>query len=96
VRQFYLGEHGTLEAGDGARGHSPPPAQEVHVEVAQADAEQGAAFVEAPVLRSSPAADAGILLLLMGGEAVAIDGPERSSTRSARYATSARWGRSFA
>ncbi len=74
VRQVYLGEHGALEAGGGrVYVDMTTASQEVHLEVAQAAAEAGAAFVEAPVLGSIPAADSGSLVLLVGGEAGAID-----------------------
>ncbi|MGD0381268.1 MAG: NAD(P)-dependent oxidoreductase [Acidimicrobiales bacterium] len=74
VREVYLGEHGALEAGGGRVYVDMTTASpEVHVEVAQAAAERGAAFVEAPVLGSIPAADSGSLVLLVGGDVAAID-----------------------
>jgi 3-hydroxyisobutyrate dehydrogenase-like beta-hydroxyacid dehydrogenase len=74
VRQVYLGEHGALEAGgDRVYVDITTASLEVHVEVAEAAAERGAAFVEAPVLGSIPAADSGSLLLLVGGDVAAID-----------------------
>ena len=73
VRQVYLDEHGALEAGDRVYVDITTASQEVHVDVAQAAAERGAAFVEAPVLGSIPAADSGSLLFLVGGEAAAVD-----------------------
>jgi 3-hydroxyisobutyrate dehydrogenase len=74
VRQVYLGEHGALEAGGGRVFVDITTASpDVHVEVAAAAAELGAAFVEAPVLGSIPAADSGSLLLLVGGETTAIE-----------------------
>jgi len=74
VRQVYLGAHGALEAGsDRLYVDITTASLEVHVEVAAAAAERGAAFVEAPVLGSIPAADSGSLLLLVGGDTAAVD-----------------------
>jgi 3-hydroxyisobutyrate dehydrogenase-like beta-hydroxyacid dehydrogenase len=74
VRQVYLGPDGALEAGGGRVYVDMTTASpEVHVEVAAAAAERGAAFIEAPVLGSIPAADSGSLLLLVGGGAAALD-----------------------
>ncbi len=74
VREVYLGEHGALEAGgDRVYVDVTTASLDVHVEVAAAAAERGAAFVEAPVLGSIPAADSGSLLLLVGGDTAAVD-----------------------
>ncbi len=74
VREVYLGARGALEAGgDRVYVDITTASPEVHVEVAAAAAERGAAFVEAPVLGSIPAADSGSLLLLVGGDDAAID-----------------------
>jgi 3-hydroxyisobutyrate dehydrogenase-like beta-hydroxyacid dehydrogenase len=74
VRAVYFGEHGALEAGgDRVYVDITTASPEVHVEVASVAAELGAAFVEAPVLGSIPAADTGSLLLLVGGETAALD-----------------------
>jgi 3-hydroxyisobutyrate dehydrogenase len=74
VRQVYLGAHGALEAeGERVSVDITTCSPEVHVEVAEAAAERGVAFLEAPVLGSVPAAESGSLLLLAGGEDAAID-----------------------
>jgi 3-hydroxyisobutyrate dehydrogenase-like beta-hydroxyacid dehydrogenase len=74
VRSVYLGPHGALEAGSGRVYVDLTTASpEVHVEVAAAAAAQGAAFVEAPVLGSIPAATSGSLVLLVGGDPRAVE-----------------------
>ncbi len=75
VRQVYLGAQGALEAGGGRVYVDITTASpDVHVEVAEAAAGRGAAFIEAPVLGFPPAAAAGRLLVLVGGDDTAIEG----------------------
>ena len=75
VRQVYLGDYGALSArGERVCVDVTTCSPEVHVEVAEAAAEQGVTFMEAPVLGSIPAAESGSLLLLVGGEDAAVDG----------------------
>ncbi len=69
VRQAYLGPDGALEA-KGSRAYidsstvDPKP----HEDLAQAAAQRGSIFVEAPVLGSIPAVEAGKLFIMVGGE----------------------------
>src|SRR5438128_3649661 len=69
VRQAYLGPEGALEA-KGSRTYidsstvDPKP----HEDLAQAAAQRGSIFVEAPVLGSVPAVEAGKLFIMVGGE----------------------------
>jgi len=69
VRQAYLGPDGALEA-KGSRAYidsstvDPKP----HEDLAQAAAQRGSIFVEAPVLGSVPAVEAGKLFIMVGGE----------------------------
>jgi 3-hydroxyisobutyrate dehydrogenase-like beta-hydroxyacid dehydrogenase len=74
VRQVYLGQHGVLEA-KGARVYidSSTVDPETHEELARAVAQRESTFVEAPVLGSVPAVEAGKLYILVGGEPAAFD-----------------------
>jgi 3-hydroxyisobutyrate dehydrogenase-like beta-hydroxyacid dehydrogenase len=74
VRAVYFGDEGALSAG-GERVFVDltTTGTDVHVELAQACAAEGAGFVEAPVLGSLPAAQSGSLVLLTGGEEAPIE-----------------------
>ncbi|HEV2012542.1 MAG TPA: NAD(P)-dependent oxidoreductase [Candidatus Dormibacteraeota bacterium] len=74
VRQVYLGQHGALEA-KGARVYidSSTVDPKTHEELARAAAQRESTFVEAPVLGSVPAVEAGKLYIMVGGEPAAFE-----------------------
>jgi 3-hydroxyisobutyrate dehydrogenase len=69
VRQTYLGENGAALA-TGARFYvdSSTVDPATHQQVAQALAQRGSSFIEAPVVGSVPAVESGKLLILVGGD----------------------------
>jgi 3-hydroxyisobutyrate dehydrogenase-like beta-hydroxyacid dehydrogenase len=74
VRQAYLGPNGALDA-PGSRVYidSSTVEPQTHQELAQAAAQRGATFVEAPVLGSIPLVEAGKLFIMVGGEPTAFE-----------------------
>jgi 3-hydroxyisobutyrate dehydrogenase-like beta-hydroxyacid dehydrogenase len=72
VRQAYLGPHGALEA-EGPRIYvdSSTVDPKTHEALARVIEQRGSSFVEAPVIGSVPAVEAGKLLILIGGEQTA-------------------------
>jgi len=74
VRQCYLEPHGALEA-KGTRVYidSSTVDPKTHDELARAAAEHGSMFVEAPVLGSVPAVEAGKLFVMVGGDPAAFE-----------------------
>jgi len=74
VRQAYLGPHGALEA-KGARVYvdSSTVDDQTHQELAQAAGQRGSTFIEAPVLGSVPAVEAGKLYIMVGGEPAVLE-----------------------
>lgn len=70
VRQAYLGPQGALEA-EGSRIYidSSTVEPKTHEELARAVGQRGSVFVEAPVLGSVPAVEAGKLYIMVGGDA---------------------------
>jgi 3-hydroxyisobutyrate dehydrogenase-like beta-hydroxyacid dehydrogenase len=74
VRQAYLGPHGALEA-KGTRVYidSSTVDPKTHEELAQAATQRGSTFIEAPVLGSVPAVEAGKLFVMIGGEPAALE-----------------------
>jgi len=69
VRQAYLGKNGAVEAtGAPIYVDSSTVDPATHEQVAQALAERGATFIEAPVVGSVPAVQSGKLLILVGGD----------------------------
>src|SRR2546426_8125826 len=74
VRQAYLGPHGALEA-EGPRIYvdSSTVDPKTHEALARVVEQRGSSFLEAPVLGSVPAVDAGKLLILIGGERAAFE-----------------------
>jgi 3-hydroxyisobutyrate dehydrogenase len=74
VREAYLGSRGALEA-KGSRVYvdSSTVDPKTHEALADAAAQRGSTFVEAPVLGSIPAAETGKLFVMIGGEAAAFE-----------------------
>jgi 3-hydroxyisobutyrate dehydrogenase-like beta-hydroxyacid dehydrogenase len=74
VRHAYVGQHGALEA-NGARVYidSSTVDPKTHQDLARVAAEHGATFVEAPVVGSVPAVEAGKLVIMLGGEPAAFE-----------------------
>jgi 3-hydroxyisobutyrate dehydrogenase-like beta-hydroxyacid dehydrogenase len=74
VRQAYLGPDGALEA-EGPRTYvdSSTVDPKTHQALARVVEQRGSSFLEAPVLGSVPAVDAGKLLILIGGERAAFE-----------------------
>jgi 3-hydroxyisobutyrate dehydrogenase-like beta-hydroxyacid dehydrogenase len=69
VRQAYLGPDGALEAkGSPTYIDSSTVDPKPHEDLARAAAQRGSIFVEAPVLGSIPAVEAGKLFIMVGGE----------------------------
>jgi len=69
VRQTYLGENGAaLAKGAPIYVDSSTVDPSTHEQVAQALAQRGSAFIEAPVIGSVPAVESGKLLVLVGGD----------------------------
>ena len=69
VRHAYLGPHGALEA-EGPRIYvdSSTVDPKTHEALARVIEQRGSSFLEAPVIGSVPAVEAGKLLILIGGE----------------------------
>src|SRR6266571_8787005 len=69
VREAYLGPHGVMEA-EGSRIYvdSSTVDPKTHEALARVVEQRGSSFIEAPVLGSVPAVEAGKLLILVGGE----------------------------
>jgi 3-hydroxyisobutyrate dehydrogenase len=74
VGDAYLGLHGALQA-KGARVYvdSSTVDPKTHDEIAQATAQAGSTFIEAPVSGSVPAVEAGKLFIMVGGEPAALE-----------------------
>jgi len=74
VREAYLGQHGALEA-PGSRIYvdSSTVDPKTHQQLARVVAQGGSSFIEAPVLGSVPAVEAGKLLIMVGGEPPAFE-----------------------
>ena len=69
VRQTYLGESGAAQAtGAPIYVDSSTVDPATHEQVAQALAQRGSSFIEAPVIGSVPAVESGKLLILVGGD----------------------------
>ena len=69
VRQTYLGENGAAQAtGAPIYVDSSTVDPVTHEQVAQALAQRGSSFIEAPVIGSVPAVESGKLLILVGGD----------------------------
>ena len=74
VRQAYVGPHGALEApGNRVYIDSSTVEPKTHEELARAVEQRASIFVEAPVLGSVPAVEAGKLYIMVGGEASALE-----------------------
>ncbi|TMG46786.1 MAG: NAD(P)-dependent oxidoreductase [Chloroflexi bacterium] len=69
VRDAYLGPHGALEA-EGSRIYidSSTVDPKTHQALARVVEQRGSSFIEAPVVGSIPAVEAGKLLIMVGGE----------------------------
>lgn len=88
VRATYFGEHGALEAsGSPIYVDCSTVSPAAHEEIAQAAGRRDALFLEAPVLGSVPAAGAGKLLVLVGGDAsvLATASPVLAALGDVRY-----------
>src|SRR5438552_8561683 len=74
VRDAYLGPHGALEA-EGSRMYidSSTVDPKTHQALARVIEQRGSSFLEAPVIGSVPAVEAGKLLILIGGEPAAFE-----------------------
>src|SRR3989449_3722863 len=74
VREAYLGQHGALEA-EGSRIYvdSSTVDPKTHEALARVVEQRGSSLIEAPVLGSVPAVEAGKLLILVGGERAALE-----------------------
>src|SRR3989442_7245506 len=74
VRDAYLGPHGALEA-EGSRTYvdSSTVDPKTHEALARVVEQRGSSLIEAPVLGSVPAVEAGKLLILVGGERAAFE-----------------------
>src|SRR2546422_1812334 len=74
VREAYLGQHGALEA-EGSRIYvdSSTVDPKTHEALARVVEQRGSSLIEAPVLGSVPAVEAGKLLILVGGERAAFE-----------------------
>jgi 3-hydroxyisobutyrate dehydrogenase-like beta-hydroxyacid dehydrogenase len=69
VRQAYLGENGAAQAtGAPIYVDSSTVDPATHEQIAQALAQRGSSFIEAPVIGSVPAVQSGKLLILVGGD----------------------------
>jgi 3-hydroxyisobutyrate dehydrogenase-like beta-hydroxyacid dehydrogenase len=74
VRQTYLGRDGAVEAaGAPVYVDSSTVDPETHEQVAQAVAQRGSSFIEAPVIGSVPAVESGKLFILVGGDQFALE-----------------------
>ena len=74
VREAYLGPHGALEA-PGSRTYvdSSTVDPKTHQQLARVVEQGGSGFIEAPVLGSVPAVEAGKLFIMVGGEPAAFE-----------------------
>src|SRR5207249_1736558 len=74
VREAYLGQYGALEA-VGSRTYidSSTVDPKTHQQLARVVEQGGSSFIEAPVLGSVPAVEAGKLLIMVGGERAAFE-----------------------
>ncbi len=74
VRDAYLGPHGALEA-EGSRIYidSSTVDPKTHQALARVVEQGGSSFIEAPVLGSVPAVEAGKLFIMVGGERAAFE-----------------------
>src|SRR5438445_4752421 len=74
VRDAYLGPHGALEA-EGSRMYidSSTVDPKTHEALARVVEQGGSSFIEAPVLGSVPAVEAGKLFIMVGGERAAFE-----------------------
>src|SRR2546422_2311725 len=74
VREAYLGPHGALEA-EGPRIYvdSSTVDPKTHQALARVVEQRGSSFIEAPVLGSGPAVEAGKLFIMVGGERAAVE-----------------------
>src|SRR5438067_5253183 len=74
VRDAYLGPHGALEA-EGSRMYidSSTVDPKTHQALARVVEQGGSSFIEAPVLGSVPAVEAGKLFIMVGGEPAAFE-----------------------
>src|SRR5213593_218567 len=69
VRDAYLGPHGALEeAGSRTYVDSSTVDPKTHQALARVVEQRGSSFIEAPVLGSIPAVEAGTLFIMVGGE----------------------------
>jgi 3-hydroxyisobutyrate dehydrogenase-like beta-hydroxyacid dehydrogenase len=74
VRQAYLGENGAAHAtGAPMYVDSSTVDPATHQEIAQALAQRGSSFLEAPVVGSVPAVESGKLLILVGGDEITLE-----------------------
>lgn len=74
VRQAYLGEGGAAQAtGAPMYVDSSTVDPETHQQIAQALAQRGSSFLEAPVVGSVPAVESGRLLILVGGDEITLE-----------------------
>ncbi len=74
VREAYLGPHGALEA-PGSRTYvdSSTVDPKTHEALVRVVEQRGSSFIEAPVLGSVPAVEAGKLFIMVGGEPAAFE-----------------------
>jgi len=74
VRQAYLGEGGAARAtGAPIYVDSSTVDPTTHQQIAQALAQRGSSFLEAPVVGSVPAVESGKLLILVGGDEITLE-----------------------
>jgi 3-hydroxyisobutyrate dehydrogenase len=74
VRQAYLGENGAAQAiGAPIYVDSSTVDPATHEQIAQALAQRGSSFIEAPVVGSVPAVESGKLLILAGGDEITLE-----------------------
>jgi 3-hydroxyisobutyrate dehydrogenase len=74
VRQAYLGESGAAQAtGAPIYVDSSTVDPTTHQQIAQALAQRGSSFLEAPVVGSVPAVESGKLLILVGGDEITLE-----------------------
>jgi 3-hydroxyisobutyrate dehydrogenase-like beta-hydroxyacid dehydrogenase len=74
VRQAYLGEGGAAQAtGAPIYVDSSTVDPTTHQQIAQALAQRGSSFLEAPVVGSVPAVESGKLLILVGGDEITLE-----------------------
>ena len=74
VREAYLGQYGALEAvGSRTYVDSSTVDPKTHQQLARVVEQRGSSFIEAPVLGSVPAVEAGKLFIMVGGEPAAFE-----------------------